>query len=257
MQCHLETTSGRIPAVIKRFNRGPFSFMPGEPLEDFALFFDHAPGTGHDDKFEAVSSVYRLRQSKCFAESEGKLTCQTCHNPHRVPRGEEAVEPLFRHLPAVPCHPARLDRSARFPDLVRQAPGRGRLRHLPHAEAARRGYSAHDHDRPSDPAASARGKPACRIAGAPARGLPRRGRALLSFAPSRKRTRTRCTAPWRRWGWETMSRPACRNWRARSKSRSPARPSSTSCSAMPGRAPENHERPLPPMSRRFDWVRIR
>ena len=59
------------------------------------------PGTGHDEKFEAVSSVYRLRQSRCFAESEGRLTCQTCHNPHRVPRGEEAIAALFRRLPAV------------------------------------------------------------------------------------------------------------------------------------------------------------
>jgi predicted CXXCH cytochrome family protein len=105
MQCHLETTSGRIPAEIKRFTRGPFSYVPGEPIEDFTLFFDHAPGTGHDDKFEAVSSVYRLRQSKCFAGSEGALTCQTCHNPHRVPRGQEAAN----HYSAIcrQCHATR------------------------------------------------------------------------------------------------------------------------------------------------------
>src|SRR4029077_17373911 len=91
MQCHLETSSGRIPSSIVRFNRGPFSFRPGEPLDAFMLTFDHAPGTGHDGKFEAVSSVSRLRQSKCFLQSEGTLTCDTCHNPHRAPRGPEAV----------------------------------------------------------------------------------------------------------------------------------------------------------------------
>jgi predicted CXXCH cytochrome family protein len=91
MQCHLETTSGRIPATLQRFERGAFSYIPGQPLEGFAIAFDHAPGKGFDDKFEAVSSVYRLRQSRCFRESDGKLECVTCHDPHRAPRGEEAV----------------------------------------------------------------------------------------------------------------------------------------------------------------------
>ncbi|HEY3840144.1 MAG TPA: tetratricopeptide repeat protein [Bryobacteraceae bacterium] len=90
MQCHLETTSGRIPAVLQRFDRGPFSYVAG-PLSAFALSFDHAPGTGHEGKFEAVSSVYRLRQSRCFLESGGKLECTTCHDPHNVARGAAAL----------------------------------------------------------------------------------------------------------------------------------------------------------------------
>jgi tetratricopeptide (TPR) repeat protein len=104
MQCHLETTSGRIPADLQRFDRGAFSYIPGQPLGDFAIQFDHAPGTGHDGKFEAVSSVYRLRQSRCFLESGGKLECASCHDPHRILRGEEAV----KHYSAVcqQCHSA-------------------------------------------------------------------------------------------------------------------------------------------------------
>lgn len=82
-QCHLEPTSGDLPSLIRRFDRAPFSFKPGEPLTNFELVFDHAPGTGHDDKFEIVnSSAYRLRKSQCFLQSKGAMTCTTCHDPH-------------------------------------------------------------------------------------------------------------------------------------------------------------------------------
>ncbi len=117
MQCHLETTSSPLPASIARYERGPFSYQPGEPLEDFILHFDRAPGPNHndvhDDRFEITGSVYRLRQSECFRKSNGAgsnrtMTCTTCHNPHDALRGEEAA----RHYTAAcrQCHGAALDR---------------------------------------------------------------------------------------------------------------------------------------------------
>src|SRR5271169_3826183 len=63
MQCHLETTSFPLPNEIRRYDRAPYSYRPGEPLTAFMLFYDHAPGRGKDDKFEIVSSAYRLRKS--------------------------------------------------------------------------------------------------------------------------------------------------------------------------------------------------
>jgi tetratricopeptide (TPR) repeat protein len=82
MQCHLETTSFPLPNSLQRYERGTFSYRPGEPLADFILNFDHAPGKGRDDKYEIVNSAYRLRRSACFLQSKGELRCTTCHNPH-------------------------------------------------------------------------------------------------------------------------------------------------------------------------------
>jgi predicted CXXCH cytochrome family protein len=92
MQCHLETTSSRLPHSILKMDRGAFSYRPGTPLSDYVLHFDHAPGGGRDDKFEIAHHAYRLRKSACFEKSAGKMTCTTCHDPHAAPRGKAAVE---------------------------------------------------------------------------------------------------------------------------------------------------------------------
>lgn len=110
MACHLETTSFPLPNAMIRYDRGPFSFRPGEPLADFILNFDHAPAPGREEKFEIVSSAYRLRQSACFLKSAGKMTCTTCHNAHDAPRGADAA----RHYDAAcrQCHPGTLSAAA-------------------------------------------------------------------------------------------------------------------------------------------------
>jgi tetratricopeptide (TPR) repeat protein len=88
MQCHLETTSADLPQMIRRFDRDVFSFRPGEPLGSYVVHFDVAEGS---DRFEIVNQAYRLRQSACFRNSSGRMTCNTCHNPHDIPRGADAV----------------------------------------------------------------------------------------------------------------------------------------------------------------------
>ncbi len=81
-QCHLESTSSRLPYSLRKFGRVFFSYRPGEPLENYILHFDHAPGSGRDDKFEIDSAGYRFLKSACFLKSNGGLTCTTCHDPH-------------------------------------------------------------------------------------------------------------------------------------------------------------------------------
>ena len=91
LQCHLETTSFELPNALLRAGQNAFSYRPGQPLGEHQLHFDHAPGTGHDEKFEIAGAAYRLRKSACFIKS-GKLGCTTCHNPHDIPRGDAAVK---------------------------------------------------------------------------------------------------------------------------------------------------------------------
>jgi predicted CXXCH cytochrome family protein len=93
LQCHLETSNQKLPHAIVRLDRAPFSYRPGQPLADFKVNFDRAPGK--NTGFEIAQAGYRFRESQCFLKSgltsKDQLRCTTCHNPHDIPRGEEAV----------------------------------------------------------------------------------------------------------------------------------------------------------------------
>ena len=104
LQCHLETTSSRLPASLLRVGRGVFSYRPGEPLGDFILALDRAPGSEHADSVELVSAPYRLAKSACKRIDGQPLTCTTCHDPHVALSREESV----RKTEAIcaSCHPA-------------------------------------------------------------------------------------------------------------------------------------------------------
>jgi tetratricopeptide (TPR) repeat protein len=114
MQCHLETTSLNLPPSIRRFNRGPFSYAPGQPLGDFQIEFDRSGGM---TDFEIAQGAYRFRKSECFIKSAGpdgpKLRCTTCHDAHNIPRGPAAAA----HYNAVceTCHAGMLKQAASEP----------------------------------------------------------------------------------------------------------------------------------------------
>jgi predicted CXXCH cytochrome family protein len=91
LQCHLETTSSRLPAALLRTGRGVFSYRPGEPLGDFVLALDRAPGSEQADSVELVSAPYRLARSACTLAGGRPLTCTTCHDPHLSLSREESV----------------------------------------------------------------------------------------------------------------------------------------------------------------------
>jgi predicted CXXCH cytochrome family protein len=108
MQCHLETSNQKLPHAVRRFGREPFSYRPGQPLGDFALMFDRAPGK--NQSFEVAQGAYRFRESQCFLKSAGNLRCTTCHNPHDIPRGAPAAE--HYNQVCLGCHQQKLPASS-------------------------------------------------------------------------------------------------------------------------------------------------
>jgi tetratricopeptide (TPR) repeat protein len=81
LQCHLETTSAKLPHALRRAGRTVDSFRPGERLDAYLVQFDHPASAGRENKFEINSAGYRMLQSPCFTKG-GNLTCSSCHNAH-------------------------------------------------------------------------------------------------------------------------------------------------------------------------------
>jgi tetratricopeptide (TPR) repeat protein len=107
-QCHLETTSRSLPDRIRRYSQPPFGYAAGRPLSEFNTYFERDAANGGADHFEIVSAPYRLQQSRCFIASKGALTCETCHNPHNLQRGQAAA-PYYAGI-CMQCHAAELPR---------------------------------------------------------------------------------------------------------------------------------------------------
>lgn len=100
-QCHL------LPSVsmvgVRHFDRAVFSFRPGQSLNDYMLHVDvDIEDEAPDGRFEINHHAYRLRQSRCFVESEQGLSCLSCHDPHRkIVR--PAARDHFRNI-CLQCH---------------------------------------------------------------------------------------------------------------------------------------------------------
>jgi Flp pilus assembly protein TadD len=107
-QCHFQPSVALFG--IRRFDRGDYSFRPGQRLSDYLVHIDiKEEGKEQKERFEINHHPYRLMQSRCFKESKGTMSCLSCHNPHRkVPAKERAEH--YRNA-CLKCH--KVDRCSR------------------------------------------------------------------------------------------------------------------------------------------------
>jgi Tfp pilus assembly protein PilF len=112
-QCHM------LPAVavigVRKFDRTDYSFRPGELISDYMLHVDiDDANRKKSERFEINHHAYRLTQSECFIKSAGKLSCISCHNPHKKIKAQERIQ----HYGAVclSCHSKHKVTSGNNPD---------------------------------------------------------------------------------------------------------------------------------------------
>lgn len=108
-QCHF-TSSYRIP----RWDRAPFDYRPGLPLQDYWTLFSSPPEL--DDNHRHGNRVEQMSVSRCFRASAGAMGCTSCHDPHAVPDPGATV--AFYRDRCLRCH---ADRGCGLaPDVRRQ-----------------------------------------------------------------------------------------------------------------------------------------
>jgi predicted CXXCH cytochrome family protein len=112
IQCHLEGD-----AVVYRQGRSLAQFVPGDKLDDIAVYFVRAsdPRSG----IRGTSQYEALLRSACKRSAGDKVTCTTCHDPHFQPRPEQRVQ-YFRER-CLACHasPAMATHHPEQPDCAK------------------------------------------------------------------------------------------------------------------------------------------
>jgi hypothetical protein len=79
-QCHLQAGD-----VITRYGRDFYDFRPGDRLEDVFVILSKGSRRNGAGRSRAVSHVEQMRESACYIQSDQKLGCTTCHDPHKNP----------------------------------------------------------------------------------------------------------------------------------------------------------------------------
>ncbi|MDW8302973.1 MAG: tetratricopeptide repeat protein, partial [Bacteroidia bacterium] len=89
-------------------------YEPGKSLHDFYTVF--LPEYNLKDEFGIASHAERLKRSACFIQSNYKMTCTTCHNPHEVKQKEynDACKQCHTSTTTVCTAPQSIQKSKNF-----------------------------------------------------------------------------------------------------------------------------------------------
>lgn len=102
-QCHLS-------GLVRVLNPGKnFSdFKPGQQLEEvFTVYVNSLPPGSPQDRLKVISHPEQLAASACARNSNGRLWCGTCHDPHNKPVQQSAY---YRER-CLSCHRGKLPKS--------------------------------------------------------------------------------------------------------------------------------------------------
>ena len=112
-QCHLQGLDR-----LTHPGRRPFDFRPGQAVADIWTVLITGTKISDDNTTSAVGQAEQMQASRCYIESQGAMSCTSCHDPHAVPVAADRVD--FYRSRCLACHAAgdrdecRMERSARL-----------------------------------------------------------------------------------------------------------------------------------------------
>lgn len=86
-QCHLQGSY-----TIPRYGRSFHDFRPGDEMEDIFVCLISPSVPGQSETARVVSQVEQMQSSQCYIQSNGKLGCTSCHDPHAPAPSENRAQ---------------------------------------------------------------------------------------------------------------------------------------------------------------------
>jgi hypothetical protein len=111
-QCHMEGETR-----ILRKNKSFHDFRPGMATEDIWTVFVSQQPFESAAAIPFTSQVEQMHASACFRGSDGRMSCTSCHDPHRAPRREEQAA-FYRER----CNSCHLDHGCSLSVEERESP---------------------------------------------------------------------------------------------------------------------------------------